>query len=147
MQTITPACPEDFDILTEIWEAAVRSSHHFLREEDIQSLKPLVRNNYLPHTELYLLRDETQHTVGFVGLSETVIEMLFIDPAAQGKGYGSALIRFAIEQKKRYKVDVNEQNETALRFYLQKGFQQTGRDPLDPQGNPFPILHLEFRKE
>ena len=40
------------------------------------------------------------------------------------------------------KVDVNEQNDQATRFYLHKGFRIISRDALDGQGNPFPILHL-----
>lgn len=33
------------DELVEVWEASVRSTHHFLAEKDIQFFKPLVRNN------------------------------------------------------------------------------------------------------
>ena len=32
----------DYDELLCVWEEAVRSTHHFLSEEDIQYYKPLV---------------------------------------------------------------------------------------------------------
>lgn len=71
-----------------------------------------------------------------------MIEMLFIRPEYQGLGIGSRFIAFAIS-KGFVRVDVNEQNDSALKFYLQKGFHVTGRSSEDPMGNPFPILHME----
>jgi putative acetyltransferase len=40
-------------------------------------------------------------------------------------------------------VDVNEQNEAALRFYMMLGFSVGARSPLDAGGRPFPILHMK----
>lgn len=142
---ITASAPDQLDALVRLWEASVRSTHHFVSEEDILSLRPLVRDRYLPGVELYVIRDGGGETVGFVGLSDEVIEMLFIHPDRQGKGYGSALLDFAVREMKRYKIDVNEQNEKAFRFYVKKGFRVFGRDEFDPQGRPFPILHLEWQ--
>lgn len=39
-------------------------------------------------------------------------------------------------------VDVNEQNEAALRFYVALGFAVVGRSPTDSGGRPFPLLHM-----
>ncbi len=39
-------------------------------------------------------------------------------------------------------LDVNEQNEGAVRFYAARGFAEVGRSPLDGEGRPFPLLHL-----
>ena len=46
-----------------------------------------------------------------------MVEMLFVDPKQQGKGFGSALIDFAYNEKGMKRVDVNEDNESALNFY------------------------------
>jgi putative acetyltransferase len=40
-------------------------------------------------------------------------------------------------------VDVNEQNEAALRFYKALGFSVMGRSPTDASGRPFPTLHMK----
>lgn len=32
--------PQDYDELLTVWEASVRSTHHFLAEKDIQFYKP-----------------------------------------------------------------------------------------------------------
>ncbi len=42
------------------------------------------------------------------------------------------------------RVDVNEQNEQALGFYQHLGFSVIGRSPLDGQGKPYPLLHMEL---
>jgi ribosomal protein S18 acetylase RimI-like enzyme len=46
-------------------------------------------------------------------------------------------------------VDVNENegNDQAIGFYRHLGFRQIGRSPVDPAGNPFPILHLALQAE
>lgn len=134
------------DELTELWETAVRSTHHFLRDSDIQFYKPLVRNNYLQAIPLYLLTNEQNNVIAFLGLSDEKIEMLFVRPDEQGKGYGKQLVEFAIREKQIYKVDVNEQNETAFKFYLNRGFVIESRDETDSSGKPFPILHLHLRE-
>lgn len=40
-----------------------------------------------------------------MGLSDELIEMLFVHPEEQGKGYGKQLIEFAIYHKHIFKVD------------------------------------------
>lgn len=139
------ATEQDYDDLMRVWEASVRSSHHFLTEDDIQFYKPLIRNEYFPAVTLHIIRDEhSKHIAAFMGLSDELIEMLFVDPSQQGKGYGKLLIEYAIREKNIRKVDVNEQNDQALQFYLNRGFEVTARDATDGQGKPFPILHMQL---
>ncbi|WP_347163861.1 GNAT family N-acetyltransferase, partial [Parabacteroides merdae] len=96
--------------LVEVWEASVRSTHRFLTEKDIRFFKPLIRNKYIPVVELYTIRNGQNRIAAFMGLSDELIEMLFVHPEEQGKGYGKLLIEFAIHHKQIFKVDVNEQN-------------------------------------
>lgn len=142
--TIEQPPQQYYDELTNLWEASVRSTHHFLTEEDIQFYKPLVRTQYLPMVELYIIRNAQSKIVAFMGLSPELIEMLFIHPLEQGKGYGRQLLEYAINQKQLRHVDVNEQNEEALNFYLHLGFRIISRDATDSLGKPFPILHLRL---
>lgn len=138
--------PQDYDELLAVWEASVRSSHHFLTEEDIRYFKPLVRELYFPAVKLYIIRNPQGKIAAFMGLSEDLIEMLFVHPNEQGKGYGKRLIEYALRERQIYKVDVNEQNEQAYRFYQHLGFQVISRDKTDSMGKPFPILHLQLIK-
>ena len=146
LPNICQPAPQDYDEILEVWEASVRHTHHFLTEEHIQFYKPLVRNHYLPAVELYIIRDAGRKIVAFMGLSDELIEMLFVNPGEQGKGYGKRLLEYATRKKQLDKVDVNEQNEKALTFYLHMGFQVIGRDETDGMGKPYPILHLQLKE-
>lgn len=147
MMTDIVACAEDdYDELLYLWETSVRSTHHFLTEADILFYRPLVRNQYFSAVDLYAIRNQHQ-IVAFIGLSHDLIEMLFVHPQKQNKGYGKRLIKYAIQHHHIEKVDVNEQNDQALQFYLKQGFDIIGRDSVDGLGKPFPILHMQLRKQ
>ena len=95
---------------------------------------------------LYIIRDrKTEQITAFMGLSDELIEMLFVHPAQQGKGLGKTLLEYAIREKKMQKVDVNEQNTQALHFYQNRGFEVIARDAIDGQGKAYPILHMQLK--
>ncbi len=132
----------DTSRLVDIWLAAVRATHHFLTEDDIQFFEPQLRDQHIPELEVYVVEGADGELLGFAGLDGANLEMLFIDPAYHGQGIGKQLIDHAVVLKGRLKVDVNEQNPGALAFYLKCGFTQVGRSELDGSGKPFPLLHL-----
>lgn len=133
---------QDFEMLAGIWERSVMATHDFLKEEDFNEIKVTLIHVYFPNIDLYAIADNGVYT-GFIGLSPDSIEMLFIDSDLRGQGYGSALIDFA-KQRGATKVDVNEQNPSALNFYKAKGFHIMSRDVTDDAGRPYPILHLSL---
>jgi putative acetyltransferase len=131
--------------VVNIWEASVRATHHFLKEEDIQYFKPLILNTYLNAVELKSARTEDNKIVGFLGVAEQNLEMLFIHPEYRGKQIGKALLNYSIAKMNVIKVDVNEQNEQAVGFYKKYGFKTSSRSELDSSGKPYPILHMELK--
>lgn len=133
---------KDYETLAGIWERSVMTTHSFLKNEDFNEIKDALIPNYFPNVYLYAIADNGMY-VGFIGLSPDSIEMLFIDSDRRGKGYGSALIEFA-RQRGATKVDVNEQNPSALNFYKAKGFRVISRNETDDAGRPYPILHLSL---
>lgn len=131
--------------LLEIWEASVRATHDFLKEEDLQELKPLILEQYFDAVDLRCAKNSQGEILGFCGVHDGAIEMLFISPDARGKGVGACLAAYAIKEQGATKVDVNEQNEQAKGFYLHIGFSVIGRSALDGQGKPYPLLHLALQ--
>ena len=141
---IRQATNADHPQLLNIWLRSVRATHHFLQESDIEALLPQLRDIYLPAVELWVAVDAEDCPLGFIGLNENHVEMLFIEPDLRGKGIGRALLDHARSSRSQMSVDVNEQNPEAVGFYLHYGFVQTGRSPLDGEGRPFLLLHLSL---
>ena len=144
--TIETVSQKDFHEIVEVWEASVRATHHFITEEYIQQIKPLLLNEYLDMVDIKCIRNAASQIIGFSGIAEGKIEMLFIHPDWFGKGAGKSLVHYAIHSQHATKVDVNEQNEQAIAFYQRMGFQVTGRSETDSLGKPYPLLHMRFGK-
>lgn len=140
---ISPLEPEDYPRLVEVWEASVRATHHFVKESDIEIFRPMVRD-VLPRLTLTCARAVDGAVVGFIAVSEGNVDMLFIHPDGRGQGIGRLLLTHAVESLAATTVDVNEQNEQAVGFYLRMGFEVVGRSELDGTGKPYPILHLRL---
>ncbi|MDQ8031615.1 MAG: GNAT family N-acetyltransferase [Bordetella sp.] len=130
--------------LTQLWLSATLATHDFLDSAMIAALYPQVRDLYLPAVEVWLAHDARGRLLGFSGLRESKVEMLFVAPAAHGQGVGTALLDHARARLGSLMLDVNEQNPRAHGFYLHYGFVETGRSPLDAAGRPFPLVHLRL---
>ncbi len=139
---IIPCNKDDYPTLAGIWERSVKNTHKFLSDEDFNEIKAALVPDYFPNVSLYAIVDNRTFA-GFIGLTDSTIEMLFIDSNRRGLGHGSALIDFA-KRRGATKVDVNEQNPDALKFYLSKGFHIIARDETDDCGRPYPIIHLSL---
>ena len=137
---------ENYSELINIWEASVRATHDFLQEKDINYLKPLILEHYFDAVDLKCVKNSDGKILGFSGVADGKIEMLFISPESRGKGVGAALCQHEINNANVTKVDVNEQNPQAIGFYEHIGFKVIGRSPLDGQGKPFPLLHMALGK-
>ena len=139
---IRTAVVEDHGILLDIWLRSVRATHTFMSEEDIQAILPLVRDHALKELEVWALVTDEGSIMGFMGLSGNKMEALFLGPEFIRRGGGRLLVEHAREMKGSLRVDVNEQNPQARKFYESLGFVVEGRSEIDPAGQPFPILHM-----
>ena len=141
---IRPARAAELTALVALWERSVRATHGFLTEADINDLRPQVLEA-LSHDalELWVLTDQTDVPVGFMGLVDHDIAALFLEPTVRGRGCGRQLVAHAQQlREKSLTVDVNEQNPVALGFYEALGFVVVSRSPVDGDGRPFPLLHM-----
>ena len=145
MMHVRRARVEDRGQLLELWERSVRATHHFLSESDIATLRPLVAEELAAEAvDWWVLLSPAGAHMGFLGCAGDTIEALFIDAAHQRQGGGKFLVAHAQRLSAgSLSVDVNEQNEDAVRFYQALGFVVTRRSPTDAGGRPFPILHMK----
>ena len=142
---IRKAIPTDREVLLDIWLRSVRATHTFVSEEDIQSFIPLVRD-YLASSEpeFWVLCSDSGEVMGFMAMSRSKMDALFLAPKFHRCGGGRRLVRHAQELKGELTVDVNEQNSAACRFYEACGFVVEGRSELDETGRPYPLLHMRL---
>ena len=108
--------------LLDIWEGSVRATHHFLSDAEID-------------------RDEP---VAFMGTEKGRLEMLFLSASERGKGIGTRLLQYGVQNYGIREVTVNEQNPQAVGFYEHFGFQTYKRTDLDEQGDPYPLLNMKL---
>ena len=137
----------DFTELTDVWEASVRATHDFLPDSYIQLLRGLVKDQYLDAVMLICCKDQASKRIsGFAGVAAGKVEMLFIHPDYRGRGIGKTLLKFAIDELNAERLDVNEQNPQAIGFYLKQHFEVVGRCEKDGMGQPYPLLHLRYKR-
>jgi putative acetyltransferase len=133
----------DLEALFQVWLAAVRATHDFLTEADVAFYSLQVLHEYLPSTSFWVVVDDLDRPIAFLGATENKIDALFVTPAHHGRGVGRALIAHAFAPTAAVRVDVNEANLGAQVFYRRLGFREVGRSALDDAGRPLPLIHLE----
>ncbi|GAB1580632.1 acetyltransferase [Phyllobacterium phragmitis] len=137
---------DDASGLAAIWRDSVLATHDFLSRDDFIEIEKLVCEQYLPKAEIWIAVEDGR-PVGFMGMTESHIDSLFIAPDQHGKGIGRQMIAHARALAGILTVDVNEQNVQAVRFYRHMGFVETGRSPTDDQGRPYPLVHMRLGEQ
>ena len=150
----------DHAALADLWRRSVEATHQFLPSGEVERLFHDVRNAYLPGVEIVWVAElapcgqaaPAQHAAGsmlagFIGCNGAQVEMLFVESRCFRHGVGRALLEHMRALHPRLTLDVNEQNPQALAFYERQGFKVVGRSALDGQGNPYPLLHMEWQGE
>lgn len=131
--------------LLDVWEKSVLETHDFLSASDFLEIKEIVTKIDFNAFNVYCLLDR-DNVIGFLGTANQKLEMLFLSPEHIGKGLGKKLLNFAIRELKANKVDVNEQNTNAVKFYSKFGFKTYERTAKDEQGKNYPLLRMELNK-
>ena len=126
-----------------VWERSVLATHDFLTPTDFEEIKELVSTINFNDFQVFCLISEDV-IAGFIGIAEKKVEMLFLDPKYFGLGLGHKLLSFAVKELNADKVDVNEQNTKALKFYQKFGFETFERTDQDDQGRNYPLLRLKL---
>ena len=138
---VSDRTPELVGQLVDVWERSVRKTHAFLYEEEIAEIKLFVPQA-LASVETLVVAKRDGSPVGFMGVQDGRLEMLFLDPEARGRGLGRALLTYGIEQLGVNELTVNEQNPQAVGFYEHLGFKTHRRTETDEEGRPHPLLYM-----
>lgn len=129
--------------LLVIWESSVKETHLFLSDNEINDIKKYVPQALKEIPRLILLKNDKDAPVGFMGIVDHHLEMLFIASGERGKGFGKKLLEYGITEYSINDLAVNEQNPRARGFYEYMGFEVYKRTEFDEQGNPYPLLYMK----
>jgi ribosomal protein S18 acetylase RimI-like enzyme len=111
--------------VVRVWHDAGRSAYTFLptwRSLSLAEAHTVFRERIVPHCEIWVAA-QAETIIGYLALRGSYIDRLYVDPSAQGKGWGSALIRHA---KRLYpeglELHTHQENYRACWFYERNGF-------------------------
>lgn len=134
----------EYAALVSIWRDAVDATHDFLSAADRDQIEGKLESDYFPGVFL-TVAERNGELVGFSGVLDGKLEMLFIAPLYRHCGIGTALLLDGIEKNGVAEVDVNEQNTAVLGFYASHGFEIVRRRETDEAGRPYPMLGMRIR--
>ena len=143
LRIVSDRTPELMRRLVGVWERSVRATHTFLSEAEIAEIKPFVPQA-LAGVDTLVVAARDGAPVGFMGVQDGRLEMLFLDPEARGQGLGRQLLEHGIAQLGVTELTVNEQNPQAVGFYEHLGFKTYRRTELDEEGRPYPLLYMRL---
>ena len=118
-------------------------THLFLSVDEINSIKQYVPQAIKDVSILVIAENKNGNPVGFMGVDDKRLEMLFVLDKYRGQGIGKQLLQYGIENYSINELTVNEQNPRAKGFYEHMGFEVYKRTELDEQGNPYPLLYMK----
>ena len=136
--------PRLIKALTAVWEHSVRATHHFLSEPELLRIRAYIPQAVGGVAQLVAAENQAGEPVGFMGVENGRLELLFLAPEARGCGLGGRLLRCGIEQYGVREVTVNEQNPQAVDFYAHFGFRTYRRTERDEEGGPYPLLYMRL---
>lgn len=140
MAEIRPLEPGDVEEVVRLWRRA--------REDAVPWIE--ARMGYTPDDDLAHFRGhvmpeyavwvavEAGAPVALMSLGSGVLHQLYVDPPAQGRGHGSALLAHAKAlSPEGLRLFTHQRNERARRFYEKRGFAATafGTSP-PPESEP-----------
>ncbi|MCX2695412.1 MULTISPECIES: GNAT family N-acetyltransferase [Ochrobactrum] len=130
--------------LSSIWYRASMEAHAFLGQDLLRKQRKLIEDVYLEKSETFVAVLE-RRPVGFIGLLDSFIGGLFVDPHDQGHGIGRRLINHALAEKGKLSLEVYADNRSACAFYQKLGFREISRRAQDDNGLPFANILMEIK--
>ena len=123
---IRPATVEDATRIADVWLSSWRATFDFEPAYPDEDVRRWVREELLVEAEDWVATDPSDgdSVIALLGLSDTMVEQLYVRPDRIGRGVGRALLELA----KRRRPDGLDlycfaANYRARRFYERNGFE------------------------
>ena len=144
-------------VLSDTW---IDTYGSFLSEKIIQKVTSVWHDPNLLASQIQnpgfffaVAKDERATILGLVTARKldndtVVINRLYVHPQYQRKGIGEMLLNTSISafpETKRVRLEVEEQNQKGLSFYLKQGFKEIGRKEENVEGETLEVIEMEKR--
>jgi GNAT superfamily N-acetyltransferase len=118
---IRRATPNDAQAVGDVFVRARDEMTYLPRIDDEH--RPLLGGWFVDRDEIWVA-DQDGTVVGFAGVNGDVLTHLYVDPTAQNRGLGTALLERAKQLRPgRLELWVFQKNDGARRFYERHGFR------------------------
>jgi ribosomal protein S18 acetylase RimI-like enzyme len=119
---IRPVEPGDTEGVGDVFLAALAGMTYLPDLYTDAETRTFIRDVLLPNNEVWVA-EQGGRVVGFAGLGEDVLRHLWVEPEAQNRGVGTALLALAKERRPSgLQLSVFQKNVGARRFYERHGF-------------------------
>lgn len=138
------AVQEDNAAMVRIWLECSRLSHDFVPYEYWLERAPDMERLYLPNAESYVV-SVAGELAGFASLMENHLAALFVQPSAQGRGYGRVLLNVVQGIRDTLSLCVYAKNTRAVQFYRNSGFRVVAERPEAQTRQPELVMEWSRR--
>ena len=83
--------------LLDVWEGSVKATHLFLSGDEINNIKQYVPQALKDVPVLVISENKYGNPMGFMGIADKMLEMLFVSNEYRGQGIGKQLLQYGIE--------------------------------------------------
>jgi GNAT superfamily N-acetyltransferase len=115
-------------IYSESWKDSHKQycSPEFIELHSVEYQEEYLRNETLNGKKIYMLVEDKY--IGIVSIKGNLIENLYILPKEQRKGYGTTLLKFAVDKcTDTPTLWILDKNIKAYNLYSKYGFHKTGK--------------------
>jgi len=113
----------DADAIGDIWIAAFGATYAFPAAHTEEQIREWIGHHLLNETETWVAEEDGADIIGFLSLTDDMLDQLYVRPGSTGHGIGGRLVTLAKTRRPRgldlYTFAVNA---GARRFYERHGF-------------------------
>jgi len=144
--TLRLADAADGDALGDVWLAAWYATFDFPPGHPDADVRQWLKGEMLPAHEVWVAAERDGTVVGFIALSDAMVDHLYIRPEWIGRGIGSDLLALA-KTRRPDGLDLYcfQANDRARRFYEARGFTEIARGDGSNNEEHQPDLRYAWR--
>lgn len=137
---IRPFEPHDLALTMDVWSRACEASHPFLDRGFLQQARRVLRDGLASGNTLVYDDDGIK---GFIRISASSLDAIFVDPAHQRRGIGTQLLEQSRQDADELTLAVFVENQGAILFYHRHGFYVLQRRLYPPAGRDVLVMRWE----